>query len=169
MSGPEPVVPTAPIMATAPVAAPTERGWGKLLLAIVAFFFVPAIPQMQAFLPLDQSMILFVPALAACALVGWWAGGRPFLAIAWVGIAILMTTRSPSPSSGFYNLTRGWSLLLAGSFGLLCLFGMRRPLFSRALVALCLTLVLATVMSLVGPVTLSQASRTVGDEFTRRN
>ena len=118
MSGPEPVIPTAPSAASV-VAAPTEHGWGKLLLAIAAFIFIPALPHMEALLPIDQSMVLFVPALAACALVGWWAGGRPFLAIAWVGIAILMTSRSPSPSSGFYNLARGWSLLLAGSFGLL--------------------------------------------------
>ena len=37
----------------------------------------------------DDSMLL-VPAIAACALVGWWAGGRAFLAIAWVAIATLL-------------------------------------------------------------------------------
>jgi hypothetical protein len=114
-------------------------------------------------------MMLFVPAVAACALVGWWAGGRPFLAIAWVAIAVLMTALPSSPPDAFYNLTRGWSLLLAGSFGLVCLFSPQRPLFARSLLALGMTLVLAVVMSLVGPVTVSQASKTVADELEHRN
>ncbi|MDB4875683.1 MAG: Protein of unknown function rane [Gemmatimonadetes bacterium] len=154
-----------------PVApsAPTERGWGKLLLAIVAFLFIPTIPQLKALLPIDQTMLLFVPAVATCALVGWWAGGRAFMAVAWVAIATLMTMQAGAAPSPFYNLVRGWSLLLAGSFGLVCLFSLRRPLFVRSLLALGITMVLAMVMSLIGPVTLRQASKTVAAEFTRRN
>src|ERR1041385_4023607 len=151
----------------APTPAPIERGWGKLLIAVVAFIIIPA--QLGALLPIDQAMVLLVPAIAACALVGWWAGGRPFLAIAWVAIATLMTVQTGSPPSPFYNLVRGWSLLLAGSFGLVCLFTTTRPLFTRALLALGITLVLATVMSLLGPVTLSQATKTVAGEFARRD
>ncbi|HEX8942774.1 MAG TPA: DUF2232 domain-containing protein [Gemmatimonadaceae bacterium] len=151
----------------APTPAPTERGWGKLLIATVAFLIIPA--QLGALLPIDQAMVLLVPAIAACALVGWWAGGRPFLAIAWVAIATLMTVQTGSPPSPFYNLVRGWSLLLAGSFGLVCLFTTTRPFFARALLALGMTLALATVMSLLGPVTLSQATKTVAGEFARRD
>jgi hypothetical protein len=150
-----------------PTAAPTERGWAKLLIALVAFLIIPA--QLGALVPIDQAMVLLVPAIAACALVGWWAGGRPFLAIAWVAIATLMTVQTSSPASPFYNLVRGWSLLLAGSFGLVCLFSMTRPLFTRALLALGTTLALATVMSLLGPVTLSQATKIVAGEFARRD
>jgi hypothetical protein len=153
----------------APAPAPTERGWGKLLIALAVFLLMPKIPQLQALLPIDDTMLLFVPAMAACALVGWWAGGRPFLAIAWVAIATLMALQTGGAPSAFHNLVRGWSLLHAGSFGLVCLFSADRPLFPRSLLALGITLVLATVMSLVGPLSLSQASRTVGDEFTRRN
>jgi hypothetical protein len=149
--------------------APTERGWGKLIVALLAFLLVPQIPQMRAFLPFEQTTFLFVPALAACALVGWWAGGRVFMAIAWVAVAVLVAAQKVPAAAGFYNLARGWSLLLAGSFGLVCLFELKRPLFSRALTALGVTLVLATVMSLLGPVTLSQASDTVAGEFARRN
>src|ERR1700744_5034270 len=75
-------------------SAPTERGWGRLLIALAAFILIPKIPQISAMLPIEQTMTLFVPALAACALVGWWAGGRAFLAIAWVAIAVLMSVRS---------------------------------------------------------------------------
>ena len=156
---------------TSPVPAPasSERGWGKLLLAIAAFVFVPMLPQIRALLPIEQTMLLFVPAVAACALVGWWAGGRAFIAVAWVAIAALLTMQSGNPPTPFYNLARGWSLLLAGAFGLVCLFGARRPVFTRALTALAITLACATLMSLVGPVKPSVASRTVAAEFERRN
>lgn len=167
-SSPNPApAPGAPAPA-GPAPAPTERGWGKLFLAFAAFLLLPKIPQMQAILPIEQTMLLFVPALAACALVGWWAGGRPYLAIVWVALAVLMLRTDTIPDP-FYNLARGWSLLLAGSFGLVCLFSSRRPAFARSLLALGATLSLAMVMSLFGPVTMSQASKTVTDEFGRRN
>jgi hypothetical protein len=161
----------------AAAAAPTEpsgphnveRGWGKLLLAIAAFLFIPTIPQMRALLPVEQTMLLLVPSVAACALVGWWAGGRAFIAIAWVALAVVATLPAGGPPTAFYNLTRGWSLLLAGAFGLVCLLSVKRPLFSRALAALGATLALATIMSLLGPVTLSRASATVAAELDRRN
>lgn len=159
------LVPEGPTMPP----APTERGWGKLLLAIVAFLFIPTIPQLKALLPIDQTMLLFVPAVATCALVGWWAGGRAFLAVAWVGIATLLAVQTGAAATPFYNLVRGWSLLLAGSFGLVCLFSLRRPLFARALLALSIAMAMAVIMSLLGPVTLSQASKTVAAEFARRN
>ena len=162
--------PAAPITNTPAIAAaPTERGWGKLVLALIAFFIVPRVSHLGALLPVDQTMVLFVPALAACALVGWWAGGKAFMAVAWVALATMMTIQSPTPPGAFSNLVRGWSLLLAGSFGLVCLFGARRPLFSRALTALGITLTLATIMGLVGPVRLAQASKIVAGEFGRRN
>jgi len=160
--------PAAPPNAALLAPAPTERGWVKLLLALTAFFLLPETPQFGALLPVDQSMLLFVPALAACALVGWWAGGRAFTAIAWVALAVAMTAQA-TPPSAFSNLVRGWCLLLAGSFGLVCLLGARRPLLSRAFLALGMTLVFATVMGAIGPVTLGQASKTIADEFSRRN
>jgi hypothetical protein len=163
------MVPPTPAVPPPFVSAPTERGWGKLLLAIAAFLFIPTIPQMRAFLPLEQTMTLFVPAVAACALVGWWAGGRAYLAIAWVAIAVLVTAPSPTTADPFSNLVRGWSLLLAGAFGLVCLFGADRSFFARALVALGVTLGLALIMSLIGPVTMSQASTIIAGEFARRN
>jgi hypothetical protein len=170
--------PTAPvphidvtIPASGPVApsAPAERGWGKLLLALAAFLLLPMVPQLRALLPIDQPMLLFVPAVAACALVGWWAGGRAFMAIAWVAIATLLTVQAGAQPSPFYNLVRGWSLLLAGSFGLVCLFSLRRPLFVRSLLALGTTMALAMIMSLIGPVSPQQASKTVAAEFAQRN
>jgi hypothetical protein len=157
----------APSPSAPAVSAPTERGWGKLLLALAAFLLIPVI--WRAIIPIDQATTLLIPAIAACALVGWWAGGRAFTAILWVIIAGLLTMRADASPTPFDNLARGWSLLLAGSFGLVCLFGPTRPLFGRALAALGMTLGLATIMCLVGPVSISQASAIVADEFARRN
>jgi hypothetical protein len=167
---------TAPVEAS-PAAAepstgarpPAERGWWRLLLALAAFLLVPALPQFKAILPVEHTMILLVPALAACCLVGWWAGGRLFLAVIWVGLAVLVAVQTPAAPSVYYNLARGWSLLLAGAFGLVCLFGARRPFFPRALTALTVALGLAFAMTAFGPVSGAQVREAVSAEFSRRN
>jgi hypothetical protein len=165
--------PPAPTDASAPVPqpAPSERGWGKLFLALAAFVLLPITPYVRAILPVEQTMMLFVPAVAACALVGWWAGGRAFFAIAWVAIAVVLTVQPPGAGivGPFDNLARGWSLLLAGAFGLVCLMSTDRPFFSRAMAALVMTLGLATVMALLGPVSVSRTATLMSDEFSRRN
>jgi Predicted membrane protein (DUF2232) len=148
---------------------PAERGWLRLLLALAAFLFVPALPQFKAILPIEHTMILLVPALAACCLVGWWAGGRLLLAAIWVGLAVLVAVQTPTAPNVYYNLARGWSLLLAGAFGLVCLFGARRPFFSRSLTALTVALGLAFAMTAFGPMTGSQVREAVSAEFGRRN
>ncbi len=151
------------------ITPPGERGWGKLVLAVLAFLLLPTVPQFRALIPIDQTILLFVPALAACAVVGWWAGGRTLLALAWVGVAVLVATRAPGASEAFHNLARGWSLVLAGSFGLVCLFGARRPFFPRALVALTMSVGLALMMSAIGPVRGEHMRQAVAEELTRRN
>src|SRR5437868_5623125 len=146
---------------------PGEHSWRKLVLALTAFVIVPQL--LRAVVPIEQTIYLLVPALAACFLVGWWAGGRVVIALAWVGLAAWLMWQHPSSPNGFYNLERGWSLLLAGSFGLTCLFGERRGLFTRALGALSVAVFLAVVMSAMGPVPISQAKQTIATEFVRRN
>ena len=155
---------------TEPIApARVERGWATLLLAVLAFLLIPSIPQVRAVLPIEQTMFLFVPALAACSVVGWWAGGRPLIAVAWIALAALLATRSAASPGIFNNLQRGWSLLCAGAFGLVCLFGVRRPFFVRALVALTISLLLVLVMSTLGPVSGPALRGAVAGELAQRN
>lgn len=151
-----------------PVVEP-KRGWRKLLLALFVFILAPGIPQVRALLPVDETMLLFVPAMAACALVGWWAGGRAFSAVLWVALAILISRQQVAATDVYANLLRGWTLLLAGAFGMTCLFGASRPFFPKALTAVAATFGLALLMSLFGPVSLSSMSGAVADEFLRRN
>jgi hypothetical protein len=168
---------TAPTTQTPPTPAepptggrrPAERGWFRLLVALAAFLLVPTIPQFKALLPVQHTMILLVPALAACCLVGWWAGGRLLLAAVWVGLAIWLASRAPAAPSVFYNLARGWSLLLGGAFGLVCLFGARRPFLPRALTALTVAFGLALAMSTFGRVGGAQLREAISSEFGRRN
>ncbi len=155
-------------MTDAAEPAPSERGWGKLLLALAAFLFLPLMPPLRALLPVEETLLLLLPALAACCLVGWWAGGRFLLALVWVGLAAWVLVQPAVPGS-FYNLVRGWSLLLAGGFGLVCLLGPQRPFFPRALATLGLALVLVLAMSARGPLTLGRARQAVETEFARRN
>src|SRR3954467_15100895 len=141
-----------------PVAtAPSERGWGKLLLALVAFLIIPSYTPLRALLPVEDTLVLVAPALAACCLVGWWAGGRLLLAVAWVAVAAWILVQPSAPAGAFFNLVRGWSLLLAGSFGLVCLFGTGRPFFPRALGAAAMALTLVLLMSSRGPLTPARA------------
>ncbi len=149
-------------------SAPSERGWGKLLLALAAFLIIPPYTPLRALLPVEDTLVLVAPALAACCLVGWWAGGRLLLAVVWVAVAAWILLQ-PAPAGAFFNLVRGWSLLLAGSFGLVCLFGSGRPFFSRALGAAAMALTLVLLMSSRGPLTPARAQLAMQSEFARRN
>ena len=82
--------------------APSERGWGKLLLALAAFLIIPAYTPLRALLPVEDTILLVAPALAACCLVGWWAGGRLLLAVVWVAVAtwILIQPAPAPPDNG---------------------------------------------------------------------
>ena len=148
--------------------APAEHGWGKLLLALAAFLFLPLMPPLRSMLPVEETLLLLLPALGACCLVGWWAGGRVMLAVLWVALAGWALAQPAVPGS-FYNLERGWSLLLAGAFGLVCLLGANRPFFARALTTLSLALALVLMMSIRGPLTPTRARQSVQVELARRN
>src|SRR5258707_2084579 len=106
-------------MQDAAAPAPSERGWGKLLLALAAFLLVPVLPPMRALLPVEETLVLLLPAIAACCLVGWWAGGRLLLAAVWGALATWVLSQPAVPRSS-YNVVPGWSLLIAGRFGTVC-------------------------------------------------
>ena len=138
----------APDDAAAPPAAspgPTrERRWGGTLSALVAFLLVPATPLLRTVVPIQETWVLLIPALAVCTLVGWRAGGRATLAILWCALAYWVLGRplGAGGASGSYDLfARGWGFLLAGAFGVVYLLGKRQRFFPAALssVALALT------------------------------
>jgi hypothetical protein len=169
-------IPSAPASVSAPavsLAPPAgERGWAKVWLGVAVFVLLPAIPQFRALLPLDRTIVLIGPALTAMGIAGWWAGGPSMLpALSAVVSYVLyqLFGNTPVANDAFQNLARGWTLVLVGAFGMVCLLGPRRPFFPRSMVALSVSLALGLVMSLLGPVTGAHINRAMHDELARRN
>ena len=155
-------------MSDAPAPAPGERGWGKLLLALAVFLFLPHVQPLRALLPVEDTLVLLLSALAACCLVGWWAGGRLALAIIWTALAGWLMVQ-PVTQGPFDHLVRGWSLMLAGAFGLVCLVRLSPAFLARGLTALGLALLLSIGLLAKGPLTPSGARQAVQAEYSRRN
>lgn len=157
-----------PTVATAEegAAPPREQGWWGPLLATLALLLLPATPPLALLVPVDQTLLLLAPALAVCAGVGRRAGGRLPLAIVWTLFALWVLW---APGAGtFALLARGWSVVLAASFGgvLLLVPGERRFL-PTALLAVAVTMVVGVLAMLVTG-GLAEAGSVIGDEFTGR-
>jgi len=109
-----------------------------------------------------------VPALAACALVGWWRGGRLGVALGWIAIAAWLAVSLFRTGSAFDRLEAGWGVLLAALFGVVCIATGARPMLGRALAAVGLALVLSMATFASGSGTASQARRVAAAELERR-
>ncbi|HEX5580272.1 MAG TPA: DUF2232 domain-containing protein [Gemmatimonadaceae bacterium] len=114
-------------------------------------------------------MVLLVPALAACALVAWWQGGRLAPALVWLGLAGWVVAQPIPGVPGYAPLARGWALLLAGTFGLACILRPRRALLDQALPVVGIALVLGMVVLLTGATPLgTELARTMESEYAAR-
>jgi len=141
---------------TAPVTdagAPGARGdgWVVLLSSLAAFLLVPGTPVVQRIVPIAQTAILLVPAIAVCTVLGWAAGGPWWLAAAWalLGVAAIVLLPDATSSAAFATLERGWAVMLVASFGLVSIASsFHTPLHVRALGGLALALALAVLVLL---------------------
>ena len=156
-------------MGTAASPAPRERGWKRVLLALAAFLLIPLVPLLRAFVPVEHTSVLLVPALAACAVIGWYAGGRLPLALMWVALAIWITVGVPAGTGGYADLARGWGLLTAGAFGVMSLLGTGRTFFPRALSAIALSTAIALALTSLGVVPFEGAQQALAAEYSTRN
>ena len=96
-------------------------------------------------MPFEPLALLVLVPLAACAVVGWWSGGRTLIAMLTVGVIGWALVQMPVPGTGFGTFVRGWALALSAAFGLVCLASGSRPFLGRALSAVALA---ATVTAL---------------------
>jgi DNA-binding phage protein len=157
-------------MADGLVPAPRERGWARLASALAAFLFVPLFPAVRAVLPVEHTLILLVPTVAVCFLLGWWAGGRLSLALVWVAFAAWVLALPPPDSGGaYYDLARAWALLLAGAFGVVCILGKQGPFFSRALSAIGLALMVGLAHVVAGRTSFRRVERILDEQYEVRN
>ena len=133
-------------------SAPRERGWRWFVVALVLMFVITAAPVwpptfapvaalVRLFFPIEQFALLVFVAIASCAVVGWWVGGQVWVALLWLAACGWTVWGARFDTPGFGSLVRGWTLVLAASFGLVCLATHARPFFGRALAAVALAVV----------------------------
>lgn len=170
-------------MSSGLVPAPREQGWKRIVLLLAAFLLVPVMPTVPVIsavvsvipgfpllLPAVHAALLLVPALAACFVVGWWSGGRLLPALFWIAIAALVVaTPGPAGSDRYYDLERAWGLLVAGAFGVVCVLGRARPLFTRALSAVGFALLLGGGVVVAKGLDVSQPRQLIAGQYASQN
>src|SRR5215212_188848 len=150
--------------------APVRGSWRRLAIGLAAFMFAPLVPALRALMPIEQTPMLLVVMVAVCSVVAWKNGGRAILAIIWVGIAAFVLISPAGPPDSAYNwLARGWTLLLAASFGLVSVIALTENFFPRALSALAVATALAFALVLVSPGGPTRIATAMTSEFNRRN
>ena len=138
------------VASEAAATAPHERGWRWFVLALALMVVVTAAPAwppalalfaaaVRVLVPIEQVALLVLVAIAACAVVGWWSGGRLVTALIWVAAAAWVVWKVPLPFAGYGAFLRGWAVALGASFGMVSLAAPMRPLLTRALGAVALT------------------------------
>jgi hypothetical protein len=106
---------------------PRERGWRLVVIAALCVLLIPLTPMLRVILPVEQTFVLVVPALAAFACVGFVMGGRLPLALLWSALAAWVLWQFTAAGATYALLTAGWSLLLAAVFGVSVLMRKDQP------------------------------------------
>ena len=150
-----------------PPAVPRERGWRSVVGALVLLLLLPAMPPFSVVLPVTETALLAVPAIAACALAGWKFGGRLLLAVIWAAFAAWIVATGPAGSE-YSLLARGWGVLVAVAFGAWALVWPAKPFLTRALASLAAAFLVAGVASLVIPGGAARVQQVVAAEALRR-
>jgi hypothetical protein len=150
-----------------PPAVLRERGWRQVVGGLALLLLLPAMPPFSVVLPVTETALLLVPALAACALAGWKAGGRPFLAILWVAFAVWVMAAGSS-GNDYALLARGWAVLVAVAFGAWALYWPGRTFLPRALAAIAVALVVGGLSSFAAPGGPARVRQVVARETLRR-
>ncbi len=133
-------------MSDALAAPPREQGWARIVIALLAFLLLSHAPVVRAAAPVVDTLMLLVPALAACFIAGWREGGSLVLALAWAALAGFLLAIPPRPGSEAYaDLARSWAVLVAGALGLVCILGWRRQFLGRALAAVGIAALIAAL------------------------
>ncbi len=149
-------------MSDALAAPPRERGWTRIVLALVAFLVLSHAPVVRAAAPVVDTMMLLVPAIAACFVAGWWSGGSPALALAWVVLAAALLSVPARPGSEAYtDFARAWGVMVASAFCIVAILGRRRFFLSHVLPAIGF----AALLALIGMSFASHAGGRIEDVF----
>ena len=162
-------------------AATTEgktQSWRPLLWALVSFLLLPYLPPFDVMFPVQQTILLLTPALAACSIVGWKSGGRAALALIWLAVAVSVVMQPAvwmhmqpvaPPGSAYDQMSRAWAIILAACFGLVCVLMNSTPtFFVRGLTAVGVSMGVALAIALSSPSGIARIQHTGGEELMRR-
>jgi len=156
-------------MADAATSDNKSQSWRPLLWGLAAFLLLPFVPLADVIFPVQQTLLLLVPALAVCSIIGWRSGSRAALALIWLGLAVWMLLQPAGPPGTAYDqMARAWAIVLAASFGLLSLLSSATPFFVRALASVGVTLAIAFTVALSSPSGIARFQHAGGEEFLRR-
>ena len=156
-------------MADAATSDKKSQSWRPLLWGLAAFFLLPFVPLADVIFPVQQTLLLFVPALAVCSLIGWRSGSRAALALIWVALAVwLLVHPAGQPGTAYDQMARAWAIVLAASFGLFSLLSSTTAFFARAMASVGVTLGVALTVALSSPSGMARFQHAGGEEFMRR-
>ena len=156
-------------MADAATSDTKSQSWRPLLWGLAAFLLLPFVPLADVIFPVQQTLLLLVPALAVCSIIGWRSGSRAALALIWLGLAVWMLLQPAGPPGTAYDqMARAWAIVLSASFGLLSLLSSATPFFVRALASVGVTLAVALTIALSSPSGIARFQHAGGEEFMRR-
>jgi len=157
-------------MSDALAAPPREQGWTRIVIALLAFLLLSHAPVVRAAAPVVDTLLLLVPALAACFIAGWRRGGSTALALAWAALAgLLLAIPATQGSEAYTDLARSWGVLVAGALGLVCILGWRRQFLGRALAAVGIATLIAVIGMAFAPHAASRIEGVFAREFQLRN
>jgi hypothetical protein len=145
------------------------QSWRPLLWGLAAFFLLPLVPLGDVIFPVQQTLLLFVPALAVCSIIGWKSGSRAALAVIWMGLAVWMLVQpAGQPGTAYSEMARAWAIVLAASFGLVSLIAPTTAFFIRGMAAVGIALAVAFTIALSSPSGVARMQHAGGEEFMRR-
>jgi hypothetical protein len=151
-------------------APPREQGWTRIVIALLAFLLLSHAPVVRAAAPVVDTLLLLVPALAACFIAGWRRGGSSALALAWAALAGLLLAIPAAPGREAYtDLARSWGVLVAGALGLVCILGWRRQFLGRALAAVGIAALIAMIGMAFAPHAAGRIEDVFATDFQLRN
>src|SRR5438270_11101486 len=155
-------------MAEATTTAAKKQSWWPLIWGLAALLICPLLPYFEAVIPIQQTLLLLVPVVAVCSIVGWKVGGRLALAFIWIAFSVWMLLQPAGKSGTQYDqMARGWAVLLAASFGLVSLWGTATPFFTRALAAVGLATGIAFLIALAATSGIARFPHGAGEAVTR--
>lgn len=126
-----------------------ERGWRGPILALLLLLLLPPSLLLRIVVPVEQTILLLVPTMAAMALAGWRAGGRWPLALFWGLLAVWVLAQPGAPATAYSMLARGWAAMLAATFGALSMGQVGERFLPRALMALAASLALLLLIAVI--------------------